>query len=186
MRHSRKAASGAPDAQMVLVAQSITTTWTRQSSGGAAATRRGAVPKALPLPPEAAFAAAPATIVHSVGYHEDDLFAQPSHSRLETLAGIARRRVTELAIYPQPGAIRVAAEWSGFRGAPIRHPVPHLLLLRPDTWGQVTFNLRTGGTGGPWTYASHVINIGYYAAFHAACFMAAPPIAMPAFMADLW
>jgi hypothetical protein len=186
MRHTRQENPCGADAQMILIVQSITTTWTRRSSGGPAATRRSGVPKALPLPIEAAFAAPPATILHSVNYHEQDLFAQPSHSRLKTLPGLAVRRVNELAIYPQPGAIRVAAEWSRFMGAPQRHPVPNLLLLEPDTWGRVSFNLRTGGDDAPWTYTSYVINIGYYAAFHAACFEATRPLAQPAFMANLW
>jgi hypothetical protein len=186
MRHSRQETPSGTDAQRILIVQSITTIWTRRSSGGAAATLRNAVAKALPLPAEAAFAAPPATILHSVRYHEQDNFAQASHSRLETLPGIAVRRVNELAIYPQPGAVRVAAEWSGYGGAPHRHPVPNLLLLGPDTWGRVSFNMRTGGDDAPWTYTNYVINIGYYAAFHAACFVATQPLAQPAFMANLW
>jgi hypothetical protein len=138
------------DQRVETTVQWVRTSWTKQSRGGAQATRRNAAPIAFPLPDE------PPPYVHEIVMRERDDF-QP-HSSIQTGlpsngddAGVLLREAD--------GLLRVQLTVTPF-GMPRRWRRPPAVRLAIGQWVRWQINYRFSSSwGGDWTYRQDTLNL---------------------------
>ena len=132
---------------MDITVQRVTTSWTKRSRGGAAATRRNAVPAGFPLP------VVPLDRAHVVSVAERHGF-EP-RERWTDLGDIG------VSLRERDGSLRVFAH-SGF-GLPARPRRPPAVWLRPGQWIRWQLNHRFSSASGmaDWSYSLDTFNIAY-------------------------
>lgn len=135
---------------MQAVVQWVRTSWTKQSRGGAGATRRNAAPTAFQLP------AVPPPFTHEVLMHEHDGF-QPQSTTREGL----RDSTSDSAVLLQEagGLLRVQLTVTPF-GKPRRWRRPPAQRLARGEWLRWQVNYRFAGND-EWTYRLDTLNIAY-------------------------
>lgn len=141
----------AEDDAMKAVVQLVSTSWTKQSRGGAAATRRNAAPIAFPLP------ALPPPFTHEVLIREHDGF-QPQFTIREGLPESAPDPAIHLE--EADGRLRVQLNLTPF-GTPRRWRRPPARRLAHGDWLRWQINYRFEDSNGEWTYRLDTLNIAY-------------------------
>jgi len=146
-----------------VVAQWVRISWTKASRGGAAATRRNAVPVAFPLP----MIAAP--VLHEVRMSEAEDF-EPHSSVTGAVPGeSAGLRLVD-------GLLRVRLEPTPF-GMPRRWRRPPAVRLAPGEWVRWQVNYRfsyPAARGGAWTYRLDTLNLAHAAQVPAGILLGEP------------
>ena len=140
-----------------LVIQHIITSWTKESRGGQAATRRNAVPivDRLPIPKTRA-----KIVVHTLNYKEEDNFLTPS-SELST-DGSLPMTLDCISIKQLGPDILVSVRYNHSMGAPERGWIRKDMKVSPGEWVQILSNGRFGGDM-EWLYRHEAWNIAYVA-----------------------
>ncbi|MFD9489324.1 hypothetical protein ACFWBX_36195 [Streptomyces sp. NPDC059991] len=148
---------------MEIAVQWIRTTWTKESRGGEAATRRNAAPVGFALPQDqAAFA-------HVVRMHESDGF-EPYDSR-EDLGKV------DVQLRETDGRLRVFPRVQPLFALPPRQRRPPAVRLVSGQWVRWQLNYRFSSALGirGWTYWLDTFNIAY-GPVGADAFLSAPTV----------
>jgi hypothetical protein len=141
----------------MLIVQRVVTRWSPAGRGAAAATRRRAVPTALPLPdvPDADL------VVHDVHAHESDDY----RLGMRSLIGEDAAAAVSLRLEPHDsGAVAVRRQplWVAYPRGPLGHG-RHLFVLAPGQLGRYQLNFRTRQTQCPcapaWYYEHWVVHV---------------------------
>jgi hypothetical protein len=134
-----------------VVAQWVRTSWTKQSRGGQAATRRNAAPVGFALP------TGRRPIVHTIAMHESRDF-QPEESVLD-----GEPDHSEVNLRERDGRLRVELVVYRF-GAPRRWRRPPAVWLNQGEWVRWQINYRFSwpmARGGEWYYRLDTLNLAY-------------------------
>lgn len=132
---------------MDVVAQLVTTWWTKESRGGAAATRRNALPIAFPLDDRHR------PLTHTVTMHEDENF--------EPLVTVTRdvpdRAVVQLR--EADGRLRVML----VSAQVFVRRRPPAARIEPGQWlrWRMNYRFRTWAGVGPWRYRLDTLNVAF-------------------------
>ncbi|MEU6709336.1 hypothetical protein [Streptomyces wuyuanensis] len=134
---------------MEVTVQWIRTSWTKQSRGGEAATRRNAAPVGFTVPH------APPSVAHVVRMHEGDGFA-PCHSQEDL-------RDVDVQIREADGRLRVIPRVQPLFAMPPRPRRPPAVRLAPGHWIRWQLNYRFSSAAGmqDWFYWLDTFNIAY-------------------------
>ncbi|WP_307813918.1 hypothetical protein [Streptomyces sp. N35] len=148
---------------MEISVQWIRTTWTKESRGGEAATRRNAAPVGFALPHEQA------SWAHVVRMHERDGF-EPYDSR-EDLSKV------DVQLREADGRLRVFPRVQPLFALPPRPRRPPAVRLVPGQWVRWQVNYRFSSALGirGWTYWLDTFNIAY-GPVDADVFLSAPTV----------
>ncbi|GAA5066187.1 hypothetical protein HNP84_001189 [Thermocatellispora tengchongensis] len=141
----------------MVVVQRIVTRWSKQSRGAAEATRRGALPTALPVPP-APEGAGP-LLLHDVLLDEEAGYAPAETVAAHPLPA----RVAGLALdLREDGVLRVRST-PGFASYPIRRREESLFRLAPGHRGRYLANFRFTGCqcSARWWYEQWTVNVSH-------------------------
>ncbi|MFD8480844.1 hypothetical protein [Kitasatospora sp. NPDC059673] len=149
---------------MEITVQWVRTSWTKQSRGGEAATRRNAAPVGFVLPSDLAPSSA-----HVVRMHEDHRF-EPRETRAE-------RRSVEISLQETEGRLRVLPRVDPLYGLPPRHRRPPAVRLQPGQWVRWQLNYRFSSAAGvrDWSYWLDTFNVAY-GPMDADVFLSAPTV----------
>jgi hypothetical protein len=141
----------------MLVLQHIVTHWTKNSRGGAEATKRNAVPETLPI---SLTQASEVGLLQDVCYREETQFTAKESITPLLLEKSYPIGATIISPTNADGAL-VKYRWNYWTsGAPERLSNRKDLTLVPGEWCQVVWNGRfTDGDTGQWWYEKHVVNI---------------------------
>ncbi|WP_433263014.1 hypothetical protein ACQPWR_24825 [Micromonospora vinacea] len=133
---------------MDAVAQWVRTSWTRQSRGGAEATRRNAVPVSFALPARAAPLTQEIEMVEAEGFEPREGLTRPPYRSDMRLRPVDGRLQVEL----------IAAAW----GMPRRHRRPPAVRLVEGEWLRWHINYRFAGmNGGATLYRLDTLNLAH-------------------------
>ncbi len=141
----------------MLIIQHILVHWTKSSRGGAEATKRNAVPNALPI---SLTQTSETGLLQYICYREETQFTAKESTTLLLLERNYTIGATIISPTNTDGAL-VKFRWSYWTsGAPERLNNRKDLTLVPGEWCQVLWNGRfTDGDTGQWWYEKHVVNI---------------------------
>ncbi|PWI06601.1 hypothetical protein DIZ27_32600 [Streptomyces sp. NWU339] len=134
---------------MEITVQWIRTSWTKQSRGGEAATRRNAAPAGFTVPH------APPSVAHVVRMHERDGFA-PYDSQEDL-------RKVDVQLREADGRLRVLPRVQPLFAIPPRPRRPPAVRLAPGQWVRWQLNYRFSSALGirGWAYWLDTFNIAY-------------------------
>jgi hypothetical protein len=170
--------------------QSIQTSWSKKSRGGAQATARNSIPDSLPIPVRELGGLAQGLIEHSVSYVESHGFDSPYKSDL-LRERVGRVRTGCVLIEPSAAGLKVVFEYDAkLAGMPVRYSPPGgkpstRMDLQLGQWGRVAYNGRFPAEGG-WWYMKYVVNVGLFKEFAHSIFTTGPPSQEVSQMAKLW
>ncbi|MBP2478791.1 hypothetical protein JOF53_007663 [Crossiella equi] len=138
------------------------TSWTKASRGGAAATRRNALPVAFTLPETTV------PLWHEVRMTEWDNGFTPRHT---VRPGAPPRH--EVHVREEEGRLRVMPPWRQYVGDTPRRPPA--VRLGPGEWlrWQTTYRRARLSGGGEWVYSLETLNLAY-GPVPADCFLGTP------------
>lgn len=132
---------------MDVVAQWVRTSWTKQSRGGPAATRRNTAPVAFVLP------MARCPLVHEIRMDESDDF----EPRISVVEGVPDR--SGVLLTEADGRLRVQLVHSAW-GSPRNRRRAPVVRLSPGEWVRCQVNYRFSGYHG-WSYRLDTLNLFY-------------------------
>ena len=163
-----------PSSHPLIVIQSICTSWTKASRGGANATARNRTPDALELPAFVPSSSQKSVLLHTVIYSEQHHFQQPIQ-RLEQneLTDPFWHECFKLSLVEK--MLRVTPEWERSKGVPRRLAfLRQGFSLHDPQWGRVIYNQRISWDD-YWEYQKQVINLGFFSPSFRTMFLETEP-----------
>jgi hypothetical protein len=176
----------------LILLQVIRTVWTKASRGGALASRRNAVPDALPflaaLPPRHP----QGILVHRVEFTEKAGFSLPASADSDSVEE-SSTRILGVLVERLGSNLHVTLDLDparGVSGAPpriaaIHGGAPPEFSLQTGEWGRVSYNSRYSPDEG-WWYEKVVANTALLEKFDPRVFLRTDPSQELSDMAELW